>query len=134
MERGRGALIDKCWRCGQWLHRASAEQHAALQAVLEDIALQVQWPPKSGELIGVSRWWQLIVASYDRLNKETAELMPAIDGVGFDGNGFDFVRGERRRRRLNSREISEIIEFARSWGANEHGVKFREFEKKRKAA
>lgn len=95
--------------------------------------MQVSWPPDSGKLIGVSRWWQLIVAAFDRLKKEEAEVLPAIDGVGFDGNGFDFVRGERRRRQLNDHEISEIIEYARAFGA-ERGVVFREFEPKDRRA
>lgn len=125
---GHGYMVDVCPRCKARMHRATAAQHAAMQAVLEDIALQVQWPPKSGRLIGVSKWWELIVAAFDRLQQTDCEVLPAIDGQGFDGNGFDFARGERRRRNLNSVEISEILEYARAWGI-EHGVKFREFEK-----
>lgn len=109
--------------------RATAEQHAVLQGVLEDIALQVPWPPKSGNLIGVPKWWQLVSAAFDRCKQEECELLPAIDGKGFDGNGMDFVRGERRRRQLNSIEISEVIEFARAW-AIDSGVILREFKKK----
>ena len=124
----RSSLVDRCWRCGQWLKRATPEQHGALQAVLEDLALQVPWPPESGNLIGVSRWWQLVIAAFDRLKKEECEVLPAIDGVGFDGNGFDFVRGERRRRQLNSVEVGEIIEYTRAF-AIEHGAKLRTFEK-----
>lgn len=124
-------MVSKCWRCGTFLYRASPEQHAALQGVLEDIALQVLW---GGQLRGVPTWWELIVAAYDRLKKDEAELLPAIDGRGFDGNGMDFVRGARRRRHLNDHEISEIIEFARAW-AIDHNVKLRDFsEKKRRAA
>lgn len=130
---GTGFLCDRCPYCRMWLRRASAAQHGAMQAVLEDIALQVHWPPKSGRLIGVSKWWQLIISAFDRHlaeSEEAAELLPAIDGYGFDGNGFDFVRGPRLRRRLNSAEIGEIIEYARAWAIQQYGVKFREFEKR----
>lgn len=92
--------------------RATPPQHAALQMLLIDFSLQIQWPPKSGRLIGPPAWWELIVAAYDRMKKSEAILLPAIDGVGFDGHGFDFVRGARRRRQLNREEISEIIEYA----------------------
>lgn len=121
---GRGALVDRCWKCGTLLRRASPEQHAALEMALQDIAAQKDWPKGSGKLHGPSWWWQLIIAAFDRLKKVECELVPAIDGVGFDGNGMDFVRGERRRRSLNNVEISEIIEYTNAWAA-EHGVKRR---------
>lgn len=124
----RGALVDKCHRCGTVLRRASPSQHAALQARLEDIAVSIPWPPNTRKLHGVSWWWQMLVASFDRLKGEECEIVQALDGVGFDGRGFDFVRGERRRRSINSVEISEIIEYVTAFGA-ERGVKFREFER-----
>lgn len=129
----RGAMVDRCGRCGHWLRRASGPQHGALNAVLEDISTQLQWPPGSGKLRGPKKWWPLIVAAYDRLKGFETEIVLAIDGIGFDGSGLDFVRDERLRRAVESVEISEIIEFTRAW-AIDRGVKLREFEKKRKAA
>jgi hypothetical protein len=120
--RPRGYLVDRCPRCYALMPRATPAQHAALQMVLIDIALQLKWPPGSkGKLRGPSFWWQLIIAAYDRMKKLECELVPAIDGIGFDGRGFDFVRGERRRRQLNNVEIGEIIEYTNAW-AVEHGV------------
>lgn len=112
--------------------RALPEQHAVLEFVLEDVSRQLCWPKGGGALHGQSWWWQMIVASYDRLKGEECELVPAIDGKGFDGHGYDFVRGERRRRKLNNKEISEIIEYARAF-AIDHGVKLSE-PKERQAA
>ena len=120
----RSALVDKCWKCGTWLRRASPEQHAALEMSLEDLALQLPWPPANPALHGVTWWWQMIIAAFDRLKGSECELAPAIDGIGFDGRGFDFVRGERRRRQLNNVEIGEIIEYTNAFAA-EHGVKRR---------
>jgi hypothetical protein len=117
----RGYLVDRCPRCSAWMPRATPEQHAALQMLLVDISLAQDWPPGSGKLHGPSVWWELIVAAYDRLQKREAELLPAIDGEGFDGNGLDFARGPRRRRRLNIAEIGEIIEYASAWAA-ERGI------------
>ncbi|MDP2622093.1 MAG: recombination protein NinB [Hyphomicrobiales bacterium] len=129
----RGYLVDRCPRCLAWMRRATPEQHGALQAVLEDIARQLPWPPGSTDLHGVPTWWELLIAAFDRLQKREAVLLPAIDGEGFDGNGMDFVRGPRRRRNVNSVEISEIIEYARAFGV-ERGVVFREFEQKERRA
>lgn len=135
----RGALVDRCSNCGARMRRASQPQHAALQAVLEDIAVQLLWPlpafiakfPNAGpaRLHGVGWWWQMLVQAYDRHKAaEDFEMAPALDGVGFDGRGFDFVRGSRHRRTLNSHEISEIIEYSKAF-AIEHDVKVREFKR-----
>lgn len=118
----RGYLVDRCPRCQAWMPRATPAQHAALQMVLEDIAKQLRWARKRRN---PGAWWQLIISAYDRAQKQEAELVPAIDGVGFDGEGMDFVRGPRRRRQLNIAEIDEITEYARAW-AVERGVTLRE--------
>lgn len=133
MDRPYGALVNRCGRCGHWLRRATGPQHAVLQAVLEDIALQLHWPPGSGQYRGPKKWWPLIIAAFDRIKGYETEIVPAIDGIGFDGSGFDFVRDERLRRNVESVEISEIIEFTRAW-AIDHNVKLREFKKKELAA
>lgn len=133
MNRPRGYMVDFCPRCRARMPRATAEQHGALQAVLEDIALQKDWPPGSGNFRGPRKWWPLVVAAFDRLKEQEVEILPAIDGIGFDGNGFDIVRGERLRRNVNNVEVSEIIEYARAW-AIDQGVKLREFKDKKKAA
>lgn len=113
---------------------ATPEQHSALQMALEDISLQLLWPipevlqrfPHSGppRLHGVSWWWLMIVQAYDREKKAGGEMAPALDGVGFDGRGMDFVRPGRKRRRLNNVEISEVIEYTNAFAA-QNGVERR---------
>lgn len=109
---------------------------------LIDISGQLAWPTpevaaKLGivaqpQLRGITWWWQMIVAAFDREKQQESELAPAIDGLGFDGRGFDFVRGERLRRQLNDHEISEIIEYTNAFAAG-HGVKRTNEQKKRAA-
>lgn len=107
--------------------RATGAQHAGLQMILEDVARQQDWPIGSGRLHGPSKWWQLLIAAYDRTQKPSdAELLPAIDGVGYDGRGFDFVRGPRQRRSLNIAEIGEIKEFIRAWAVGDRLLALRE--------
>ena len=101
--------------------------------LLSDISTQQDWPPGSGKLQGPSKWWELFIAAFDRLQKAECELLPAIDGVGFDGHGLDFVRGPRRRRRLNIAEIGEVIEYINAWAA-ERGIKRRRPQKEEAAA
>jgi hypothetical protein len=115
-----------------------------LQMALEDVSMGLLWPtpevleqfPNSGppRLHGVSWWWQMIVQAYDRMKRdEDSEMAPAIDGQGFDGRGLDFVRGARKRRRLNHAEISEIIEYTNAFSA-QHGVVKRRRPQKEEAA
>ena len=128
----RGSLVSKCHRCGTRLILASADQHSALQMVLQDLAVGLMWPtpevlqrfPDSGpaRLRGVRWWWQMCIQAFDRAKEEEeSEMAPAIDGQGFDGRGLDFVRGARLRRSLNSVEVSEIIEYINAFAAG-HGV------------
>ncbi len=125
--RERGYLVDRCPRCLSWMPRATGPQHAGLQMILEDIARQQDWPIGSGKLHGPNWWWQLLIAAHDRTQKPSdAELVPAIDGIGYDGRGFDFVRGARQRRNLNIAEIGEIKEYIRAWAIVDRGLKLRE--------
>lgn len=136
---GYGSMVSKCWRCGTRLYRASADQHSALQMALGDLAAFLAWPtpevlrrfPDSGppRLHGPDWWWQMVVQAYDRLkDAEDFEMVPAIDGLGFDGRGMDFVRGARLRRSVNDREISEIIDYVSAFNAH-NGVPRRKKEK-----
>jgi hypothetical protein len=121
----RAYLVDRCPHCLGWMPRAKQPQHAVLQFLLEDIAAAQDWPPGSNSYLGPSRWWELFIAAFDRAQDRPALLLPAIDGVGFNGGGFDFVRGPRRRRNLNAQEIGEITEYVMCW-ASERGIERRE--------
>lgn len=59
----------------------SVEQNAKLHAMLHDISRQKQW---AGKWLDIEDWKRLMVAAWCRVNKESAILMPAIDGQGFD--------------------------------------------------
>jgi hypothetical protein len=127
----RGYLVDRCPRCSSWMPRATGPQHAGLQMILEDIARQQVWPIESGHLHGPAKWWQLLIAAYDRTQHQNAgELLPAIDGIGYDGRGLDFVRGPRMRRNLNIAEIGEIKEYIRAWAVGDRLLTLREPKKK----
>jgi hypothetical protein len=129
--RERGYLVDRCPRCSAWMPKATGLQHSGLQLILEDIARQQPWPVDSAKLHGPKWWWQLLIAAYDRTQKPSdAELVPAIDGVGYDGRGLDFVRGPRQRRSLNIAEIGEIKEFIRAWAVGDRLLTLTEPKKK----
>lgn len=85
------------------------EQNARLHALLSDIAEQKQW---AGKLLDVESWKRLIVAAWSRANAGAMEVIPAIDG-----HGFDVLY--RKTSRLTKQEMSELIEYATAWAIDQ---------------
>jgi NinB protein len=105
----RGYIVDKCPHCSGALRQRSSEQNSRLHALLSDIAEQKQWAGKS---LDVESWKRLMVAAWCRANQGNVEIVPAIDG-----HGFDVIY--RRTSRFTKQEMSELIEFATSWAIDQ---------------
>ena len=97
--------------------RRSDAQNRLLHSVLQDIAQQVDW---HGKKFDVVTWKRLCMAAWLREAGGNPELIPALDGSGFD------VIYERTSK-LNKTQCSELIEWCFAFGAD-HGVKFRGME------
>ncbi len=90
-------------------------QNAAYHAALQDIAEQYEW---YGKKLSMLIWKRLTMASWLRSKGEQPELIPALDG-----NGFDVVF--ERSSELTVPEMSELLMWTHQFG-DEHGVKFKE--------
>jgi len=101
--------IDKCPRCGAVLRERSTEQNSALHAAIADIAEQKQW---AGQHLDPEAWKRLLIAAWERANKRSAEIYPALDGAG-----FDLVY--RRSSRLSKPEMSDLLEYVKAWATTE---------------
>ena len=113
----KGYLVDRCPHCGKTLRQRSIEKNAHLHAVLSEISQQRQW---AGQWLDTETWKRLMVAAFEREQKRSVEVYPAIDG-----HGVDVVY--RRTSRMTQEEIRELIHFAEAW-AIEQGVILRELE------
>jgi hypothetical protein len=91
----------------------SLAENALLHALLTDISKQVEW---AGQKRDVETWKRLLTAAWCRAIGEQVELLPAIDG-----HGFDIVF--RRTSKLTVAECAELIEFIQAWAADK-GVRF----------
>lgn len=91
------------------------EQNARLHAVLSDIADQVVW---HGQRLSLDVWKRLCTAAWLREIGESPEMVPALDGKGFD------VLFEKTSR-LSVRQMSSLIEWVQMFGA-QNGVTFHE--------
>jgi hypothetical protein len=90
------------------------EQNALLHAVIADIANQVEW---YGKKLSPDIWKRLCVAAWLREKNEQPELIPALDGKGFD------VIFEKTSQ-LTLAQCSELIEWCFAFGAS-HEVEFK---------
>lgn len=108
----RGHIVDRCPKCNAYLQQRSPEQNDKLHALLSDIAEQKQWAGKS---LDVESWKRLMVAAWSRANKGGMEIVPAIDGAGFDVI-------YRHTSRMSKQEVSELIEYCTAW-AIDQGIK-----------
>ncbi len=90
-------------------------QNRLLHAALRDVALQATWAGKKHtDLV----WKRLMTAAWLRTKGEHAELIPALDG-----NGFDVIY--EHTSNLTVPECSDLTSYIHAWGA-EHGVLFKE--------
>lgn len=88
----------------------SLEQNSALWPHLEEISEQVEW---YGRKLSPEDWKHVFTASLKKL-----DVVPNLDSTGFVALGMSTSR-------MSKRELSDLIELIRAFGA-ERGVKFKE--------
>lgn len=85
----------------------SGDQNRALHAALSDISRQVE---HYGKKFDVETWKRLCTAAWLREEGEQAQLIPAIDG-----NGFDVVF--MRTSKLTVKQCASLLEWVFAYGA-----------------
>lgn len=88
----------------------SLEQNSALWPHLEEISEQVEW---YGRKLSPEDWKHVFTASLKKL-----DVVPNIEGTGFVALGLSTSR-------MSKRELSDLIELIRAFGA-ERGVRFKD--------
>lgn len=107
-------FADRCPHCHLLIEVITEPQKIAFQMMCLDIDRQRDWPAGSGHHIGARKWKQLLILAWERVHERDAEILPAIDG-----DGFDVVY--RRSSRLSSDEAGELLAFVDAWMA-EQGI------------
>jgi hypothetical protein len=119
------AMLDKLW---PWLRvrlqagkritisvgeeQRNLNQNSKLHALLGEIADQKEW---AGQKWDAHDWKRLLTASWMRAKGNSASVIPAIDGQGFDVL-------YRHTSALSKAEMSDLIEYIIAWCAL-NGVK-----------
>ncbi|ANY87671.1 recombination protein NinB [Pseudomonas putida] len=91
----------------------SGEQNKKLHACLSDIAKQVEHAGKKWDVL---IWKRLLTAAWLREAGEQPQLIPALDG-----NGFDVVY--ERTSQLSVKQCASLLEWIQAFGA-EHQVRW----------
>lgn len=96
----------------------SNDQNALLHALLSDVSRQCEW---AGRKWDVEEWKRLMTAAWCRTRNEGAQMVPALDGQGFDVL-------YQRTSKLSRGECSDLCEYILAWGADQ-GVTWSEHER-----
>jgi hypothetical protein len=96
-------------------------QHAAVEAVYEDLAGQLDFPVGSGRMWDAWGWHQIMVGLFAEENGWQAAYVPTPKG-----GMLPIVR--TKQSRLTKRQGSELIEFVKAY-AIERGAAVRDFER-----
>lgn len=108
----RGTLVDRCDKCGHLLVKMQQDQHAAVEAVYEDIAGQLDYPPNSGQRWDAWSWHQIILGLFaEEKGWDLPKFVPSARG------GVIPV-SRQKQGRLTKRQGSELIEFAKAYAIN----------------
>lgn len=91
----------------------SSEQNKLLHARLTDIARQVEHAGKKWDVL---IWKRLLTAAWLREAGERPQMIPALDG-----HGFDVVY--ERTSKLSVKQCAELLDWIEAFGG-EHGVRW----------
>ena len=91
--------------------KRSSPQNARLHAMLTELANQCQW---HGQKLPMEVWKRLCMAAWMREERQSPQLVPALDG-----NGVDIIY--ERTSRLTKDECGRLMEWIEAFAA-ERGV------------
>jgi hypothetical protein len=119
-QQAHGALSE-AWRAVKSLlmagHRLTLEvrpqtrsdaQNRLLHSRFSDVAKQCTW---AGRKWDIDSWKRLLTAAWCRTRNEGVELVPAIDG-----KGFDILY--QRTSKLTRAECTDLAEYVMAWGSS----------------
>lgn len=86
----------------------SDAQNRLLHARISDVARQCEW---AGKRWDTESWKRLLTAAWCRTRNEGVEMVPAIDGKGFDVL-------YQRTSKLSRAECSDLCDFIMAWGSS----------------
>jgi hypothetical protein len=91
----------------------SDAQNRLLHSRIGDVARQCEWAGRKWE---IDEWKRLLAAAWLRTRNEGVQMVPALDG-----HGFDVLY--QRTSKLTRAECAELSEYIMAWGS-ERGVQW----------
>lgn len=87
----------------------SDKQNRLLHSRLNDVARQCTW---AGRKWDIDAWKRLLTAAWCRTKSEGVEIIPALDGKGFDVL-------YQRTSKLSRRDCADLSEYIMAWGTGQ---------------
>ena len=84
----------------------TADQNAALHAMLADIARQKEW---GGKKRSVEDWKALMVSAHRIAQQEAGEVVPGLEG--------EFVQLRKSTTAMGVKELGSLLDYMNSWCA-----------------
>lgn len=94
----------------EYRDKRSVEQNAMLHALCADISRQKEW---GGRKWDVESWKRLLTAAWCRTRNVGVQMVPAIDGQGFDVL-------YQRTSKLSIGECADLITYILAWCADQN--------------
>lgn len=117
----RGTLVDRCDRCNAVLRPMEQRQHAAVEAVYEDLEHQLDYPPRSGQMWDSWAWHQIMLGLFaEEQGWELPKFVPSPKGA-------PIAVMRQKQSRLTKRQGADLIEFAKAYGSG-RGAHIREWD------
>lgn len=83
----------------------TSDQNAKLHSVLQEISVTREW---AGRKWSVEQWKRLLTAAWMRAKGQSAHVVPALDGGGFDVL-------YRHTSEMSKPEMVDLIEYILAW-------------------
>lgn len=84
----------------------TADQNAALHAMLADIARQKQW---AGKKRSIDDWKAIMVSAHRTALKEAGEVVPGLEG--------EFVQLRKSTTAMGVKELGSLLDYMNAWCA-----------------
>lgn len=108
----------RCPHCAKVIQHRTDRQNTELHGACSQLSKSQEWPPGSGVKRSVKFWKRMLVTSWQRAHGREAAAVPALDGIGEDGCGVDFIHTDK----FPVQEMDGLIAFADNWMAVHGGA------------
>ena len=108
----------RCPYCSKLIQQRTERQNNKFHGACTLLSKSQEWPEGSGLKRSVKFWKLMLVNCWQRAHGREAAAVPALDGIGEDGCGVDFIHTSK----FPVQEMDALIAYAENWMAVHGGA------------